>query len=145
MFYGNHVQDTRQLFFTCWQKYKKKLPLLPLETQIINVIIDHPEYHTLLDNQSSNLNKSYLPEMGETNPFLHMGLHMAVREQIATDRPQGIKNIYQLLINKGNEPINVEHLMMERLAECLWAAQKDNRIPDESSYLNQLKKLCRPI
>jgi hypothetical protein len=29
------------------------------------------------------------PGEGE-NPFLHMGLHLALREQIATDRPAGI-------------------------------------------------------
>ncbi|WP_204318325.1 DUF1841 family protein [Serratia marcescens] len=46
-------------------------------------------------------------ELGETNPFLHMGLHLAVREQVATDRPQGIRTVYTKLIEKYQDPMVV--------------------------------------
>lgn len=142
MFYGHQIEDTRQFFFNSWQKYKEKLPLEPLETAIVNVILAHPEYHSLLD-EPANLNKPYLAEMGETNPFLHMGLHIAIREQLATDRPEGIRKIHQRLLSMGQDALTVEHLMMEQLAECLWRAQKDNRFPDHSFYLQQLEKLIQ--
>ncbi|CEK09229.1 DUF1841 family protein [Legionella hackeliae] len=140
MFYGDDVQDTRQLFFSSWQKYREKHPLLPLEQQIVDVILVHPEYHGLLE-ATKNKEQAYFPEMGQTNPFLHMGLHLAIRDQISTNRPEGISTIYQQLVKKFRDSLAVEHLMMEYLAECLWQAQRDNTYPDESNYLQALTQL----
>ena len=49
MFYGDKVQETRQMFFASWQKYRQKQSLLPLEQQVAAVIIDHPEYQAILE------------------------------------------------------------------------------------------------
>lgn len=138
MFYGS-IQETRQLFFLSWQKYKTQQPLLPLEEQIVAVIKVHPEYHELLT--TNHLNKEYFPELGATNPFLHMGLHLALRDQISTDRPAGITKIYRDLVKKYGDTLAVEHLLMERLAECLWAAQRARTLPDEIEYLHSCSSL----
>ena len=37
----------------------------------------------------------------------------------------------------------VEHRMMDRLAEVLWQAQRSGRPPDESAYLRSLRQLER--
>ncbi|MBA2655405.1 MAG: DUF1841 family protein [Tatlockia sp.] len=139
MFYGNTIQDTRQLFFTSWQKYRQKQALQPLEKQLIAVIIDHPEYHALLEAPVGCNDQAYYPELGQTNPFLHMGLHLAIREQASTDRPLGIEGIYKQLIEKYKDHLIVEHLMMDHLAECLWQAQRANTQPDEAKYLQALR------
>lgn len=141
MFYGNNVQDTRQLFFDSWAKYKTKKPLLPLESEIVEVIRVHPEYHAMLEQPEKLKEKHYFPETGESNPFLHMGLHLAIREQLATDRPLGIAAVYQKLLVKIKDPLAVEHLMMDQLAECLWLAQRHHQTPDEQLYLNRLNAL----
>ncbi len=142
MFYGDKVQDTRQLFFSSWAKFQQKKPLLPLEQQIVDVIISHPEYQCIIENPKDYQNTNFFPEMGETNPFLHMGLHLAIREQVATDRPAGMARYYGLLIDKIHDPMKVEHLMMDQLAETIWLAQKNHQMPDEQAYLNRLKTLC---
>lgn len=138
MFYGESIQDTRPLFFNSWDKYRKNVPLLPLESQIVDVIQKHPEYHNIFDNPLRYLEKSWVPDQGETNPFLHLGLHLAVREQIATDRPFGIRKVYQQLLAKMQDALRVEHHMMDHLAACLWEAQSTGRAPDEQTYLNRL-------
>lgn len=141
MFYGDTVQETRQLFFTSWDKYQNKKVLSPLENAIAQVILDHPEYHKIMDQSRSFQDHAYYPELGDTNPFLHMGLHLAVREQTATNRPIGISAVYTKLLEKYKDPLAVEHLIMEQLAECLWISQKNNTPPDESHYLNTLHNL----
>ena len=93
----------------------------------------------MLQQPDSFLYKEWTPESGETNPFLHMGLHLAIREQINTNRPVGIQTIYQQLVQRKNDPHEVEHLMMEKMAEFLWAAQRNHQLPDESAYLEALK------
>lgn len=141
MFYGDTVQETRQMFFSSWDKYLKKTALSPLENEIVQVILTHPEYHHFLENPAQFHEHTYYPEFGETNPFLHMGLHLAIREQIATNRPAGIVVVYDELINKHKDIIAVEHLMMEQLAEYMWLSQKNNLPPDEEGYLNSLDEL----
>lgn len=141
MFFGNNVQDTRQLFYTAWHHYRLAKPLTSLEQQLVNVIIDHPEYHALLEQKNSQNNQAWFPEMGQTNPFLHMGLHLAVRDQLATDRPPGVVRQHQQLISKYQDTLAVEHLMMEALAECLWQAQRNHSAPDELAYLQALSQL----
>ncbi|QLZ67330.1 hypothetical protein FOLKNPGA_00095 [Legionella sp. PC1000] len=141
MFYGDTIQETRHMFFSSWEKYQHQKLLSSLENEIVQVILAHPEYHKILENQNKFQQQSYFPESGEANPFLHMGLHLAIREQIATDRPVGIHEIYKNLIKKYKDPLSVEHLMMEQLAECLWLSQKNNLPPDEQKYLQTLASL----
>ncbi|MDP1604953.1 MAG: DUF1841 family protein [Legionella sp.] len=141
MFFGNNVSDTRQLFYTSWIKYRQKQPLTALEQQLVAVIIDHPEYQPMLEKKGGVGEEAYFPEMGQANPFLHMGLHLAVRDQIATNKPIGINQHFQRLSKKYNDSLVVEHMIIECLAECLWQAQRDNREPDEVSYLNNLSRL----
>ncbi|RUR20534.1 DUF1841 family protein [Legionella sp. km535] len=138
MLYGDTIQDTRQMFFSSWNKYQQKQLLSPLENEIVQVILVHPEYHKILEQSSKFQEQAYYPELGETNPFLHMGLHLAVREQISTDRPAGIRAVYHALVKKYKDTLAVEHLIMEQLAECLWSSQKNNMPPDEQHYLNAL-------
>lgn len=140
MFYGDTIEDTRAVFFSSWEKYKQKKLLTPLEEEVVQVILAHPEYHLILEQKEKAQQHTYYPELGETNPFLHMGLHLGIREQIATNRPEGIQVVYNALIKKVGDPMRVEHLMMEQLAECLWLAQKNNQPPDEHYYLHALAK-----
>jgi hypothetical protein len=35
----------------------------------------------VLEDPDRYQDKDYRPEMGDTNPFLHMGAHIAVKEQ----------------------------------------------------------------
>ena len=140
MFYGQSVSDTRKIFFESWGKYIAKKPLEPVEQQIVEVIKDHPEYHQMLE-QKANDERAYFPELGETNPFLHMGLHIAIREQVSTNRPAGITAVYQQLVRQKTSNLEAEHAMMECLAESLWQAQRSNSMPSEAEYLACCQKL----
>jgi len=140
IFANQNRDQLRQMYVDAWHKHQNKLPLSPLEAQIADVIALHPEYQSLFDDAEKILDKDWTPEQGSTNPFLHMGLHLAIREQINTDRPAGIRAEYQRMLLKG-QPHDVEHRMIECLAEALWNAQRSGRPPDENDYLAKLKSL----
>jgi hypothetical protein len=89
----------------------------------------------------ADLDRDYAPEGGQTNPFLHMGLHLGIREQVATDRPGGIAKIHRELTARLGDPHAAEHRMIDCLAETLWEAQSTNRAPDEALYLERLRRL----
>jgi hypothetical protein len=126
------------MYAMAWQKHCDDELLSPLEAQIAQVIADHPEYH---DAVSGDLDRDFTVEGGKANPFLHMGLHLSVREQVATDRPAGIAMVFRNLTEKSADAHMVEHRMIDCLAETLWEAQSQNREPDEAQYLECLRRL----
>lgn len=133
--------QSRQMFFQSWRKHINQEVLEPMESLIVEVIQLHPEYHMLLTNPESSQDKDYFPEMGETNPFLHMGLHIAIKEQISIDQPFGIKHHYQRLLNKHQDPHIVEHQIMECLAQMIWEAQRNHSMPNNELYLECIARL----
>ena len=122
-----------------WRKYSAREVLTPLEGQIAEVVSEHPEYHSIIEN--GDVDASFPPEVGQTNPFLHMGLHLSLREQVSTDRPPGVARIHQTLAHKLSDRHAAEHQMLEALAETLWEAQSENRAPDEQKYLERLQAI----
>ncbi len=139
MIFGQDRNELRQMYADAWQKHCDKVPLSPLEAQIADVITMHPEYHG--DITGDNLNRDYTPDGGQTNPFLHMGLHLGIREQVATNRPAGIAAIHKSRAAKLGDVHAAEHEMIECLAETLWEAQGSNQPPDEVKYLERLRHL----
>lgn len=140
MLFGNDRRALRQTYFDAWHKYRHSLPITPLEAQIAEVIALHPEYHRLFDHPDKYLDQDYLPEFGETNPFLHLGLHLGIREQVSINRPAGIAAVHGDL-KSTQDPHAAEHAMIETLAETLWEAQRAGTAPDEARYLARLRQL----
>ena len=93
--FGNDRGQMRQQFVEAWEKIQQNRPLSELETLITDVIALHPEYHDLLGSGEDMLDLDWLPEQGATNPFLHMAMHIAIREQLGTNRPVGIRGVGQ--------------------------------------------------
>lgn len=129
--------NMRQVFFDTWNKHQKKEILEPLEAQIAAIVLQHPEYHEFLSH-TENLEQDHFQEQ---NPFFHMSLHLALREQITTDRPAGIKAIYSKLCLSLVDTHIVEHRMMDCLCAILWEAQTKGKMPDEKNYLEMLLRL----
>ena len=132
--------QVRQVYLDVWNKIQQQRVLEPMEALIAAVIEMHPEYHALLNQDSEIKSRDFTPDGGETNPFLHMGMHIALREQAGADRPNGIKPVYEKLIRDRGQH-EAEHAMMECLGQVLWTAQRDQSEPDETAYLECLKKL----
>jgi hypothetical protein len=141
MFFANSGRDElRRRYAEAWRRQREGLPLEPLDAQIADVIAQHPEYHGLLESPAS-LAGEFTVEQGQVNPFLHMGLHLAIREQVTTRRPPGIEQVHQRLSTALGSALEADHHMIEVLAETLWEAQRAGRAPDEARYLERLRRL----
>ena len=129
------------MYVDAWQRFRDSLPLEPIQAQIADVVANHPEYHEALEAGDGTLEREWQGDDGQSNPFLHMGMHLAIREQAATDRPAGIAAIHGKLCERLGDPHAAEHQMMECLAAELWRAQQNGLPPDESDYLEALRRL----
>lgn len=136
--------EARRFFFDTWGKYRRGEPLTGLERIALQVISLHPEYHALLDQPQRHLDRDYLPESGEMNPFLHLSLHLAVEEQLSIDQPRGICALYQRLLEKAGSEHEAKHVLIECLGETIWQAQRAGTPPDEKLYLECIERQSGP-
>jgi len=139
--FTNDRTKMRKVFTESWRKHQGKLPMEPLEQVIANILEQHPEYHKLMKDPEAALDKDFTPEGGQSNPFLHMSMHIAIQEQLSTNRPTGIAGLYQQITLQIGDPHEAEHQIMECLGQMLWEAQRENRMPDETAYLAAIKAL----
>lgn len=132
-------EQTRRFFIEAWRKHREKFILTELEAMASGHILNHPEYHALLASGENELERDWLPEMGETNPFLHLALHLAISEQLSIDQPPGIKAAYDKLLARTQDPHAAQHGIMDCLAETIWQAQRQQAAPDGAAYLECLR------
>ena len=139
MFNPNRDQ-ARQFFIDTWAKFQRRAPLSPLEEKTAAIISLHPEYHRVLDNPSSFISTDWRPEAGDINPFLHLGFHLAIQEQLDIDQPHGIREIHAQLAAKLDDPHAATHEILECLGETLWQSQRTGQALDGALYLQLLRQ-----
>ncbi|OGA20079.1 MAG: hypothetical protein A3G25_14225 [Betaproteobacteria bacterium RIFCSPLOWO2_12_FULL_63_13] len=137
-------EQVRQFFSDAWAKYRAGTPLQGLETIALDVILLHPEYRVVLEAPERAAEHDYTPEMGETNPFLHMSLHLAIEEQLSIDQPPGIRAAFDEVLRKADSRHDALHTALECLGEMMWKSQRDGTAPDGQAYLECLRGRHRP-
>ncbi|MGO9931473.1 MAG: DUF1841 family protein [Steroidobacteraceae bacterium] len=136
-------EQLRLSYVQAWAKHLAGSPLTSLEALITDVIGAHPEYQDVVSDADAAL--SFEPRGAGTaaNPFLHMGLHLAVREQLSIDRPPGVRDLHRRLQARYGDSHGAEHALMEALGEALWHAQRYALAPDQEQYLELARKRLR--
>ena len=132
--------QARRFFIAAWEKSCQGLPQTALETMASDIVALHPEYHALLTQGEAALERDWTPEQGETNPFLHLSLHLAVAEQLSIDQPPGIRAAHAALLKRQGDAHAAAHQILECLGEVMWQAQKNGGGPDAAAYLDCLRR-----
>ena len=140
--FGQDRQQLRQFFKTSWDKRLAGQPLQALEQIVAQVVEQHPEYHAALADPDA-LERDYSVETGQTNPWLHMAMHVTIAEQVGSDRPAGFRSAYQATVLRLGDPHQADHAILECLGQTLWEAQRAGGLPDESAYLECVRRLGR--
>ena len=141
--FGSDRDSLRAHFFRVWSKMEAAEAMEPLEAIIAEVIGMHPEYHAVISDPELNLDRDWHPEDGETNPFLHMALHISIKEQLMTDRPPGIVARFNAISAGQPDSHAAEHEVLEALAETLWEAQSQGAPPDLDAFVSRLDAKVR--
>jgi hypothetical protein len=137
----NPTRDqAREFLFEVWRKHRAAEVLTPLESLTLDVILEHPEYHAVLEDRERYLERDWKPEGGETNPFLHLQMHLAIEEQLSIDQPRGIREAALALARARDSEHDARHDVMECLAEMIWQAQRHGGGFDNARYLECVKQ-----
>mgnify|MGYP002661049513 CR=1 FL=1 len=132
--------QVRQFFCEAWRKHRAREILDGAEAVAADLITHHPEYHKLLENPEAAVEKEFTPEGGQMNPFLHLSLHLAVADQLAVDRPQGIRAAYEKL-RQRLEVHAAEHALIDCPGETLWRAHGNGSAMDAEQYLESVRRV----
>ena len=132
--------QARQFLFDLWDKHGAGAALTPLESLALAVVLEHPEYHAILADRERYLDRDWKPEGGETNPFLHLQMHLAIEEQVSIDQPPGIRAAVESLARRHDSAHDARHDVMECLAEVIWNAQRHGAPFDNAAYLECLAR-----
>ena len=133
-------QTHRSTFLEAWAKACAGQPLAPVEAQIVQIARMHPQYQIYLTDPERNLDRDFSPDAGEVNPFLHMGLHIAILDQLTVDQPAGVRRLHQQLVATTGDVHEADHRLMQCLAEGLWRLQRDPQPFNEKAYLKCIKR-----
>jgi hypothetical protein len=89
------------------------------------------------------LEREFLPEGGlSSNPFLHMGMHVAKHEYPQANRPAEIRALYRQLLVQPDSAHDLEHRLMACLWEILWRARRTRILSDQRAYLDCLRGIA---
>ena len=131
--------QARQFLIGAWTQRRNRLPGTPMDTLAADLVQLHPEYHALLEADDA-LTREWTPEQGETNPFLHLSLHLAIEEQLSIDQPTGIRAAFNTLQSRHGDRHEALHAVLECLGEMIWRAQKSGLPPDGDAYLDCVRR-----
>ncbi|MDQ6980241.1 MAG: DUF1841 family protein [Ghiorsea sp.] len=133
----------RQIFWDAWQKAQADLPLNALEVRIARVIAMHSEYHHFFDDMDTFLERDFQVDDG-MNPYLHLSLHLAIEEQLATKHPpEAAKLMEHYMLNLKKERHETLHVILEVLAETVYQSQRTGQEPNPETYAGQLRVLMQ--
>jgi hypothetical protein len=132
--------DVRAFFCDAYDKQRQGLPVTPMEAIAADWIAEHPEYHAALADRDTAQAAQYTVDNGQTNPFLHLAMHLSIQEQVAIDQPHGIKQAVELLAARRGSLHEAHHEVMECLGEMIWASQRSGLPPDGHAYLDCVRQ-----
>lgn len=136
--------QAREFLFEVWRKHGAGEVLTPLEALTLDIVLRHPEYHPMLGDRERYLERDWKPEGGETNPFLHLQMHLAIEEQLSIDQPHGIREAVQSLAQARGDEHAARHDVMECLAEMVWQMQRNGLGFDNARYLDCIRRRLPP-
>ena len=134
--------QARQFLIDAWARRRNHLPATAMDTLAADLVQLHPEYHALLEAEDA-LTREWTPEHGETNPFLHLSLHLAIEEQLSIDQPPGIRAAFTTLLSRCGERHEALHAVLECLGAMIWRSQSSGLPPDGDAYLDCVRRAAK--
>jgi hypothetical protein len=133
--------EVRTFFCEAWAKQQQSGILTPLESIAARWMVEHPEYHDLLSDLEKAKTEDFSVEKGQTNPFLHLAMHLSITEQVQIDQPPGIREAAKNLTIKLDSEHEAQHRIMECLGQVMWDAQRQGTPPDMQVYVESIRSL----
>jgi hypothetical protein len=132
--------DVRLFFCEVHRKQLAAEPMEAIETLAGLWIAEHPEYHAELTDADAAIARTGEAQDAQSNPFLHLSMHLSISEQCSIDQPPGIRQAVELLSARRRDLHDAHHEVMECLGRMLWESQRAGLPPDGQTYIEQVRQ-----
>jgi len=133
-------EDVRRFFCSAYAKSRSAQPMDAIEPLAGQWIAEHPEYNADFQDLDTAISRVYPEGSGQTNPFLHLSMHLSISEQCSIDQPRGIRQAVELLTHKRQSLHLAHHEAMDCLGTMLWESQRAGRPPDGPAYIDCVQR-----
>jgi len=130
-----HLGDT-------WEMAMAGAELEGEDATMAEVLKQHPEYFDLWE-QVDTLPPGEEVLRDGVNPFVHVGIHQTVENQIANHNPPQTAETLEALMRAGYTRHEAVHAIGAIVSDEIFAILKDNRPFNETSYAKALRALAR--
>ena len=110
--------DVRRFFCGVRAKMLADAPMEAIETLASLWIAEHPEYFADLADADAAVARNYEDPPGQSNPFLHLSMHLSISEQCSIDQPRGIRQAVELLTRRLDSLHDAHHAPWNAWARC---------------------------
>ena len=132
--------DVRRFLCGVHTKAQSGAPMEAIETLASLWIAEHPEYHADLADVDAAIARNYDETPAQTNPFLHLSMHLSISEQCSIDQPRGIRQAVELLAKRRGDLHKAHHEVMECLGQMLADSQRNGHAPDGNQYVAAVQR-----
>ena len=132
--------DVRRFFCETHRKFRANEILTPIEAIARDWIAQHPEYGAALAEPEAALSADYSIERGDSNPFLHLSMHLSIAEQVSIDQPPGVRAAFHALARRLDSEHEAHHQIMECLGQMIWTSQRNGTPPDGEAYIDCIRR-----
>ena len=132
--------DVRRFLCGVHAKAQSGAPMEAIETLASLWIAEHPEYHADLSDVDAAIARNYDETPQQTNPFLHLSMHLSISEQCSIDQPRGIRQAVELLAARRDSLHEAHHEAMECLGRMVWESQRSGQPPDGAAYIDCVQR-----
>jgi hypothetical protein len=140
MFNAPTQHDVRRFFCEVHRRTRESLPLDAMQSLAAPWVAEHPEYADDLSDIDAATTKTYPATSGQSNPFLHLSMHLSISEQCSIDQPPGVRDAVTRLAQHAGSLHEAHHVAMEALGRMVWASQRSGRPPDGDAYIEALRR-----
>jgi hypothetical protein len=137
--------DVRRFFCETHRKVRANEILSPLEAIARDWLLQHPEFDADLSDLDAALAADYSVERGDSNPFLHLSMHLSIAEQVSIDQPPGIRLACQTLARRLDSEHEAHHQIMECLGQMIWTSQRSGMPPDGEAYVECVRRRATAV
>ena len=114
--------------------------LSPEDKKLAEIMREHEEYHNQFEIADVLSEHEYDPDK-ETNPFLHVTMHVIAETQLENRDPIEVYQFYNAMRKKKASHHDAVHLIGVVLTPLMWKTLQEQRAFDVEEYRSRLKKL----
>lgn len=130
---------TRELLAHTWAKLERGETLARDEEVLGAVLRDHAEYARFWPDPGAAVAARFGTQ--DTNPFLHVHLHLVVEGQLAAHDPPEVAELFTRRTAIGDSRHEICHQVMNALAAAIWDMMQARGPFDVAAYRRRLRKL----